>query len=90
METDASDLALRACISQNQNGNWHPIAYFSKKFSPAEQNYDVHNKELLTIISALQHWRVYMHSCSELEILTDHKNLQHFNTSKALNGRQIR
>ena len=90
METDASDLALRACISQNQNGNWHPIAYFSRKFSPAEQKYDVHNKELLAIISALQHWRVYMHSCSELEILTDHKNLQHFNTSKALNGRQIR
>ena len=55
METDASDLAIGACISQEKDGNWHPIAYYSRKFSQAEENYDVHDKELLAIVSALQH-----------------------------------
>jgi transposase InsO family protein len=90
METDASDLALGACITQEKDGQWHPIAYYSRKFSGPEERYDVHDKELLAIVSALEHWRVYAESCSELTIYTDHKNLVHFTTTKVLNRRQVR
>lgn len=90
METDASDLALGACITQEQNGQWHPIAYYSRKFSGPEERYDVHDKELLAIVSALEHWRIYAQSCSELTIYTDHKNLVQFTTTKTLNRRQVR
>ena len=90
METDASDLALGACITQERDGQWHPIAYYSRKFSGPEERYDVHDKELLAIVSALEHWRVYAESCSELTIYTDHKNLVHFTTTKVLNRRQVR
>jgi transposase InsO family protein len=90
METDASDLALGACITQEKDGQWHPIAYYSRKFSGPEERYDVHDKELLAIVSALQHWRVYAESCSDLTIYTDHKNLVHFTTTKVLNRRQVR
>jgi hypothetical protein len=31
------------------------VAYYSRKMTPAEQNYDIHNKELLAIVAALQH-----------------------------------
>ena len=55
LETDASDYAIGACITQETDEERHPIAYYSRKMSPAEQNYDIHDKELLAIVSALQH-----------------------------------
>jgi transposase InsO family protein len=90
IETDASDLALGACASQERNGNWHPIAYYSRKFTGPEERYDVHDKELMAIVDAMKHWRIYAESCSELTVFTDHKNLTHFLTTKELNKRQVR
>jgi hypothetical protein len=55
LETDASDYAIGACATQEHNGKRHPIAYYSRKMSLAEQNYDIHDKELLAIVLALQH-----------------------------------
>ena len=89
-ETDASDLAIGMCAKQERNGKWHPIAYHSRKFTSAEENYDVHDKELLAIVVALEHWRVYAESCSDLTIFSDHKNLVNFTTTKVLNRRQVR
>ena len=57
METDASDFALGAVLSQYQeDGLLHPVAYYSRKFSSAEINYDVYDKELLAIITAFEQW----------------------------------
>ena len=89
IETDASDLALGACITQEKDGQWYLIAYYSRKFSGPKERYDVHDKELLAIVSALEYWRVYAESCSELTIYTDYKNLVHFTTTKVLNQRQV-
>jgi hypothetical protein len=45
-ETDASDFALGAVLSQIQETKrLHPVAYHSRKFKPAEENYDVHDKK---------------------------------------------
>jgi transposase InsO family protein len=89
-ETDASDLAIGMCAKQERDGKWHPIAYHSRKFNSAEENYDVHDKELLAIVVSLEHWRIYAESCSELIIFSDHKNLVNFTTTKTLNRRQVR
>jgi hypothetical protein len=43
------------CAKQEQDRKWHPIAYYSQKFSSTEENYNVHDKELLAIIVALEH-----------------------------------
>jgi hypothetical protein len=43
------------CAKQERDGKWHPIAYYLRKFSSAEENYDVHDKELLAIVIALEH-----------------------------------
>ena len=75
IETDASDLAIGACLSQEYDKNWHPIVYLSRKLSAAKQNYDVHDKELLAIVVSLETWRVYAKEAPQLTILTDHKNL---------------
>ena len=58
--------------------------------SATKQNYDIHDKELLIIISALQQWKIYAENCSELTIFTDHKNFLTFTTTKKFNKKQIR
>ena len=55
VETDASDYALAAILSTyTPNGELHPIAFHSRTFTSPELNYDVHDKELLTIFKAFQ------------------------------------
>jgi hypothetical protein len=90
LETDASDFALGAVLSQVSNGKLYPIAYHSRSFVPAEQNYEVHDKELLAIVDSLKEFRHYLQATERpFLILTDHKNLEYFHTTKILNARQI-
>ena len=81
---------MGACLCQQADGKWHPVAYYSQKMTQAERNYNIHNKELLAVVNALEHWRVCAESSSELTILTDHKNLTTFTTTKKLNRQQVR
>ena len=89
-ETDASGLAMGACAKQLRNGKWHPLEYYSRTFTGPEQRYDVHDLELFAIVLAFKHWRTWAHSCSDLEVLTDHRNLTRFTTTKELTPRQAR
>ena len=69
----------------------HPVAYYSRKLTPLELNYDIYNKELLVIVAALKEWRVFLQGTAELFIIkTDYKNLIGFLTIKKLNYRQVR
>ena len=53
LETNTSDYALRACINQlDKKGRLYLVAFYSRKFTLAKLNYNVHNKELLAIIEA--------------------------------------
>lgn len=90
IETDASDLAIGACLTQEHKGNRHPLAYYSRKMTPAEQNYDIHDKELLAVVVSIQHWRVYVEGSPDVVVYSDHKNLTTFTTTKELNRRQVR
>jgi hypothetical protein len=54
MEIDASDLVIGACFSQLYEDMWHSVAYYSRKLSPAKQNYNIHDKKLLAIVAALK------------------------------------
>jgi len=55
IETDASDLAIGIYLIWEYEGKRYLIAYYSKKITLAEQNYDIYNKELLAIVIALKH-----------------------------------
>jgi hypothetical protein len=51
LETDASDIAIGAILSQQQDdGSWKMVDCLSKSLSPAEKNYDAYDKEMLAII----------------------------------------
>ena len=54
IEIDASDLAIRTCLTQKYENKWHPVMYFSQKIFPAKQNYGIRNKKLLAIITSLK------------------------------------
>ena len=74
-----------------KDGKWHPIAYYSKSLSEVERNYDIHDKELLAIIRALEEWRYLLEGAPHcIEILTDHRNLTYFTMAQKLNRRQAR
>ena len=92
VETDASDYALGAVLSQNDDsGVLHPIAFHSRTLSPAERNYEIYDKELLAIRDAFGVWRPYLEgSPHPVEVITDHKNLEWFTTTKQLTRRQAR
>jgi hypothetical protein len=58
VETDASDYISAGILSQyDDEGILHPFAFFSKKHSPAECNYEIYNKELMAIVRAFEEWR---------------------------------
>jgi len=68
---------------------WYPIAFYSKSLSFMEQNYGIHDKEMLAIICMLEEWRHFLEGVTYLvEIWTNHKNLEYFMTAKKLNRRQ--
>ncbi|KAK4695939.1 hypothetical protein P7C70_g8461, partial [Phenoliferia sp. Uapishka_3] len=91
LETDSSDFATAAVISQKIDGLLHPLAFFSRKLSPAELNYEIHDKELLPIVESYRHWRAYLEGAAESTLIyTDHKNLEFFFASKVLSRRQSR
>ena len=92
VETDASDFALGAILSQLcEDNRWHPIAFHSRKFQPAEVNYDVHDKEMTAIVAAFKEWEHLLMSVhDEITVFSDHKNLEYFNSTKVLNRRQHR
>ena len=49
--TDASKYTSGGVLlQQDSNGEWHPCSYLSQSFGPAEQNYDIYDRELLAII----------------------------------------
>jgi len=54
LETDASNFTVDACLYQIENGQQRLIAYQSRKLSELKKRYEVHNKELLAIVKALQ------------------------------------
>ena len=56
-----------------------------------EQNYKIHNKEMLTVIRELEAWRYLLESTKfKFEIWMDHKNLEYFMKMQKLNCRQVR
>ena len=94
VETDASDYVVAAILSQRDlQGVLRPVAYLSKKMSPQECNYEIYDKELLAIVRAFEEWHPELAGTpveDPIKILSDHRNLEYFMTTKQLNRRQAR
>ncbi|KAL1110617.1 hypothetical protein AAG570_008145 [Ranatra chinensis] len=74
LTTDASQVAVGAVLSQGDGGSERPIAFASKKLTPAETRYSTIERELLGIVWATKHFRPYLLG-RQFKIKTDHKPL---------------
>ncbi|KAK3515116.1 hypothetical protein QTP70_007023 [Hemibagrus guttatus] len=85
VEVDASSSRLGAVLFQRHGdpGRVHPCAFYSRKLTTAEVNYDVSNRELLAIKAVLEEWRHWLEGAL-------HRNLEYLRGAKCLNPRQAR
>jgi len=92
VESDASDSAIGAMLSMKcEDDKWRSCAFYSKSLNDVERNYNMHDKEMMGIIRALEAWRHHLEGAKHrVEIWSDHQNLQYFMSSKKLNCRQVR
>ena len=61
LEADSSDFATGAVLSQEGTDmKWHLVVFYSKSLSEVQRNYEIHNKEMLMIIRALEEWRHFL------------------------------
>ena len=92
VKANASDYVMGGVLSTKcADEKWRPVIFISKSLNITEQNYEIHNKEMLAVIRYLEAWRHYLEDTKlEFKIWIDHKNLQYFMTSQKLNQRQAR
>ena len=72
--TDASDHAIGAALHQLTPRGPAPVAFFSRKLSPAEQRYSTFDRELLAVYAAVRHFRHFLEAVP-FDVFTDHRPL---------------
>ena len=85
LDTDASDVAVGAVLSQVVNGVEKPIAFFSRVLNGAQRNYCPTRRELLAAVLSLQHFRHYLLGARVI-LRTDHHSLKWLKTFKRPEG----
>jgi hypothetical protein len=92
VHTDASDYAVGAVLSQlNDRGELRPIGFVSQKLTEVEYRWSVYEKELFSIVVALQRWSMHlMHAKHPVEIHNDHASLRYLLDQPKLTAKQTR
>ena len=92
LQTDASGFAIAGVLNQyDRFGVLRPTLFYSRKCTPAEQNYDTYDWELLVIVESFKQWRHYLKGARhQILVRCDDKNLEYFTMTKMLSRRQAR
>lgn len=88
---DASDYAIGGVVNQFKNRRWEPLAFFSKRLSPAETKYSTYDRELKAIYASIRHFQNILEA-RNFTIFTDHKPLvfAFFQRNEKASPRQLR
>ena len=87
LQTDASERGVGAVLSQVDDlGEDHPVAYYSRKLLPREENYSTVEKECLGIKLGVNAFRVYLLG-RRFVVQTDHRCLEWLDRAKFDNPR---
>lgn len=74
IETDSSDLAIGAVLTQNIDGERRPIAYFSKKLSSTQRRYSATERECLAVLLSIENFKHFVEG-SQFVVQTDAMSL---------------
>ena len=85
VDTDASDYGIGGVLSQCIEGTEHVIAYYSKNLNPAQQKYCTTRRELLAVVSTLDHFKGYVWG-PKFIVRTDHAALVWLKNLKNIQG----
>ena len=90
LQTDASNRGIGAVLAQvDDDGDEHPIAYYSRKLLPREEKYATVEQECLAIKLGVQAFRAYLLG-REFMVQTDHRCLEWLDRFKDDNSRLTR
>ena len=85
--TDASLLGLGGVLLQEKR----PLAYASRRFTPAEVRYTTGEQELLALVHCVKEWRCYLEGAvGVVTLITDHEPLKFLESQPILSRRQSR
>ncbi len=92
IEINVSNYVFENILFQyNENEIFHSVAYFSKKHNSVECNYKIYDKELMIIVCAFKKWWSELEDfIYSVEMITNHKNLEYFMSTKQLSCHQAR
>ena len=79
MKVDASRYACGAVLEQERDGEVHPVAFFSRKFTQGQQKWTPREQETYALVSALRKWAGWI-GFQPVLVLTDHKALENWVT----------
>ena len=79
VSADSSRSALGGVLEQEENGIRRPVAYYSRKLSPAKQRYTTRERECLAVKQCLLVWRHYLLG-APFTVRSDHESLKWLQT----------
>ena len=85
LDTDASNYAIGAVLSQIQNGEERVIAYASHTLQKTQQNYCTTKRELLAVVHFVAHFRHFLYGV-HFTVRTDHASLKWLRNFKNIDG----
>lgn len=90
IQCDASDVGVGGVLFQKDDeGNEHPVAFVSKKLTPAQKNYSVTERQCLAVVMYVKKFRPYI-ELMPFTVITDHSSLKWLMANKELSGRLAR
>lgn len=86
---DASSVGIGSTITQEIDGIEHPIAFFSRLLSKNERLFSTTERELLSVVDSINHFRPYIEG-SKFTVITDHMSLKWLKSLNNPSGRLAR
>ena len=92
LQVDACDSGAGGVLFQKSaaDGLLHPVSYTSSKFKKHQMAYSTIEKELLSLVLALQKFECYLLGAEKIEVFTDHNPLVFLEQTKTHNQRLLR
>lgn len=89
LHCDASSVGIGSSLTQTIDGIEHPVAFHSRLLSKSERLYSTTERELLSVVDSINHFRPYIEG-SKFTVITDHMSLKWLKSLNNPSGRLAR